>query len=327
MLLAGHEEERMSQDSQPDKTLTIGQLAQLTGIGQHTLRVWERRYDALKVLRLPSGHRRYPHGEVKRLRAVATAIEKGFRTRKVVNNSLDELENLLNPAAANQSTDETDHPDSTLRDTPLILEWVTASRHYDEGYLTAQFYHEWGLRGPLPFLSELAVPFLKEVGQQWEDGDLTISQEHFASEALSDFMGGQWRKLNERNVGGSFVLTTLPDEQHRVGIQMCALITALVGRRVVYLGKNTPVVDSVSAVSRSTSQALGISISISYPVKDALKWILELRKELPEKAHLIIGGAGVGNIPEKKIPEGVSAFTSMEDYFLWLNNSSGTLKC
>ncbi len=325
MLLAEHEEERMSQDSQPDKTLTIGQLAQLTGIGQHTLRVWERRYDALKVLRLPSGHRRYPHEEVKRLRAVASAIDKGYRTRKVVNSTLDELEHLLNPTPENQSPEHLEHPVSTSRDTPLILEWVTASRHYDEGYLTSQFYHEWGLRGPLPFLNELAVPFLKEVGQQWEDGELTVSQEHFASEALSDFLGGQWRKLNERNVGGSFVLTTLPDEQHRVGIQMCALITALAGRRVVYLGKNTPVVDTVSAVNRSTSQALGISISISYPVKDALKWILELRKELPEKVHLIIGGAGVGNIPEKKIPEGVSSFTSIEDYFLWLNNSSGTL--
>lgn len=312
----------MSQDSQQDNTLTIGQLSQLTGIGQHTLRVWERRYDALKVLRLPSGHRRYPHEEVKRLRAVASALDKGFRTRKVVNNSLEELESLLSLPASAQSDAHASHANPTTRDTPLILEWITACRHYDESYLTAQFNHEWGLRGPLPFLSELAVPFLREVGQLWEDGELTVSQEHFASEALCDFLGSQWRKLNERNNGSSFVLTTLPQEQHRVGIQMCAVVTALAGRRVIYLGKDTPVADTVSAVSRSTAQSLAISISISYPPKEAQKWIQQLRQELPEKSGLILGGAGVSNLNLEELPAGVSTFQSIEDYYLWLNRRS-----
>ncbi len=312
----------MSQDSPTDNNLTIGQLSQLTGIGQHTLRVWEKRYDALKVLRLPSGHRRYPHEEVKRLRAVASALEKGFRTRKVVNNSLEELESLLKQTAPVQTGADASHTDSTTRDTPLILEWITASRHYDESYLTAQFDHEWGLRGPLPFLGELAVPFLREVGQLWEDGELTVSQEHFASEALSDFLGTQWRKLNERNNGASFVLTTLPMEQHRVGIQMCAVVTALAGRRVIYLGKDTPVSDTISAVLRSTAQSLAISISISYPAKEAQKWIQELRQALPEKSGLILGGAGVSNLNPEQIPAGVSTFQSIEDYYLWLNRRS-----
>ncbi len=314
------EEDWMSPDTPAEKTLTIGQLSQLTGIGQHTLRVWEKRYDALKVLRLPSGHRRYPHEEIKRLRAVATALDKGYRTRRVVNSSLEELEGLISQSASQASEPHGTEPDTVcLPDTPLILEWVTASRHYDESYLTSQFYHEWGLRGPLPFLNELAVPFLREVGQQWEVGELSVSQEHFASEALSDFLGSQWRKLNERNQSGSFVLTTFPGEQHRVGIQMCALVTALAGRRVIYLGKDTPLSDTVSAVVRSTAQALGISISISYPAKEAHKWIVQLREQLPEKVSLILGGAGIANLSVKKLPEGVETFSAMENYFLWLN--------
>ena len=46
--------------------LSIGELSGLTGIGVHTLRVWEKRYGAPHSQRLPSGHRRYPKEEVPR---------------------------------------------------------------------------------------------------------------------------------------------------------------------------------------------------------------------------------------------------------------------
>ena len=44
--------------------LSIGELSEMTGIGVHTLRVWEKRYGAPHSQRLPSGHRRYPKEEV-----------------------------------------------------------------------------------------------------------------------------------------------------------------------------------------------------------------------------------------------------------------------
>ena len=306
-------------DSTPENALSIGQLSELTGIGQHTLRVWEKRYDALKVIRLPSGHRRYPRDEVKRLRAVAKALDKGFRTRRVVNSSLEELEALFQQPAPGENTHEVNEPVAATNSAPLILEWISAARHFDEVYLTEQFYHEWGLRGPITFLNELATPFLVQVGQQWADGELTISQEHFASERLSDFLGAQWRKINERNGGRQMVLTTLPEEQHRVGLQMGALVTALSGRKVIYLGPNTPVDDTLSAVAKSGAQALGISVSVTYPVKDGRKMIQLFRRKLPEKIVLVVGGAGANALFPNKVPDGIHLFTDMQDYYLWLN--------
>ena len=47
--------------------IAIGELSEMTGIGVHTLRVWEKRYGAPHSQRLPSGHRRYPKEEVPRL--------------------------------------------------------------------------------------------------------------------------------------------------------------------------------------------------------------------------------------------------------------------
>ena len=78
-----------------DKTLGIGELAQLVGVSTHALRVWERRYGAPKPLRRPSGHRRYSMDEVERLRLVAEAMRFGFRAGVVVPATKEELEELI----------------------------------------------------------------------------------------------------------------------------------------------------------------------------------------------------------------------------------------
>jgi len=309
----------MTQELPSESVLTIGQLSQLTGIGQHTLRVWERRYDALKVIRLPSGHRRYPQEEVKRLRAISSVLDKGYRTGRVVNRSMEELEQLLK-TGAEEPVDKNDAGKLVRAiDIPLVLEWISAARHFDENFLTSQYYREWNLRGPLTFLSELAIPFLQLVGEKWETGEVTVSQEHFASEGLYDFFGKQWRLLNEENSGRPYVLTTLPEEKHRMGIQMCALVTALTGKRVVFLGQDTPLADTLLAVEKTDAQGLAIGVSISYPLKVARSHLQDLRKKLPQKTPLILGGAKVRELYPANLPEKVMMFSNFEDYYLWLN--------
>ena len=75
--------------------ISIGELSAVTGIGVHTLRVWEKRYGAPLSKRLPSGHRRYSKKEVARLKAIASAIESGYRASKVATATLEELQSLM----------------------------------------------------------------------------------------------------------------------------------------------------------------------------------------------------------------------------------------
>jgi DICT domain-containing protein len=61
-----------------DETLTIGRLAELTGVQAGTLRMWEQRHGFPRAERLPSGHRRYPAAEVDRVLDVVRARETGL---------------------------------------------------------------------------------------------------------------------------------------------------------------------------------------------------------------------------------------------------------
>ncbi len=58
--------------------LTIGQLAERTGVAVGTLRMWERRYGFPVPERLPSGHRRYPESSIEAVRRVANERAAGM---------------------------------------------------------------------------------------------------------------------------------------------------------------------------------------------------------------------------------------------------------
>jgi MerR family transcriptional regulator, light-induced transcriptional regulator len=59
-------------------TLTIGELAERTGVSEGTLRMWESRHGFPVPARLPSGHRRYQPIDVDRVRVALQARDDGL---------------------------------------------------------------------------------------------------------------------------------------------------------------------------------------------------------------------------------------------------------
>ncbi len=290
--------------------LTIGDLAKLTGIRTHTLRMWERRYGSPKSFRLPSGHRRYSMEEVPRLRAIALALASGYRAGKVVTASLEELERLL---AKTNPESQSESPEAGA-DARLIGEWLDAVSRFDDARLSEGFHSEWGRLGPLNFIRDRAQPFLRDVGLGWEQGALSVGHEHFASERLGDFLGEQWRRLNERKAGPRAVLTTLPGEPHQLGLQMCAVVTTLSAFKVVSLGPDTPIEDIARTVATVDARLLALSVSASTDALAASKGIEKIRKLLAPEVDIALGGRGA---PEHL--EGTRRIDDFSEYLDWLN--------
>ncbi len=280
-----------------DNGLPIGELARLTGISTHTLRVWEKRYGTPVPFRLPSGHRRYPKEEVPRLRAIAKALKKGHRPRKLAKASLSEIESLLNissllpgssPVHSNVAETQTENSRE------LVVEsWIEAVHKFSYQTLDNGFFAEWGKLGGVEFISQCIIPFLAKVGKGWENGELSISQEHFASERLYDFLGSKWRQLNERNDGPKVLMATLPEENHCFGLQMAATVAAIANYRIVYLGSNTPCEEIISAVLKTKSHFLCLSVSSYYDSQKAGRLIAKLRERLDNEISIIAGGQGL----------------------------------
>ena len=77
--------------SQEDRQYGIGAVAKMTGLTDHTIRVWERRYGAVKTQRLPNGRRVYSAADVEKLGILKRLTDQGFSIGQIAGSSVEEL--------------------------------------------------------------------------------------------------------------------------------------------------------------------------------------------------------------------------------------------
>jgi len=312
----------MTKADKMENLISIGELARLTGITTHTLRVWEKRYGTPRSHRLPSGHRRYPKEDVPRLRAIAKALEAGYRASKVVSGTLEELQGLMGlkpfiePKSNPASTEEAEISSNEM----LIESWVKGIHSYDDDSLLQGFHQQWNKVGPLKFIIDCASPLIERIGTGWATGELSIPHEHFATECLSSFLTSKWRQLNSRKDGWTAVFATLPEETHSLGLLMSAVVTSLSNAKIIYLGLNTPLEDIIATAEKNIAELLCISVSSGEKQYEPEDGLLQIRKELGNKIKIVSGGKGtVESLP------GVLKMDDFSKFNDWLGDFESTL--
>lgn len=85
----------MSRKSDDPTLYGIGAVARLTGLTDHTIRVWERRYAAVVAARAPNGRRQYTEADVQKLSLLKLLTDRGVSISGVAGDSIDELQRQL----------------------------------------------------------------------------------------------------------------------------------------------------------------------------------------------------------------------------------------
>jgi len=305
--------------------ISIGELSEMTGIGVHTLRVWEKRYGAPHSQRLPSGHRRYPKEEVSRLKAIANALESGYRASKVVTATMEELQDLMRMAPLQTKLDarltEQDEQNTVAASNKTIIEsWIQLIIAGKDDELFHGFHEQLGRHGPLNFICNFASPLMDRIGKGWENGELTVTNEHFASECMVSFLSEKWRQMNLRKWGPPILITTLPGETYSLGALMCAMVTAATNFKIIYLGVDIPAEDIIDASEKYTPKIITIPISHTFDLVTSEKIIVNLRNKIDKNISIITGGRGSPcNI------KGVSYIHQFDKYYDFLTKSNNQL--
>ena len=74
-----------------EKTFGIGAVARLTGLTDHTIRVWERRYGAIVAERAANGRRVYTGTDIEKLKLLKLLTDHGISIGRMANETVDEL--------------------------------------------------------------------------------------------------------------------------------------------------------------------------------------------------------------------------------------------
>ena len=297
-----------AQSAARSNLIGIGALSKATGIPVETIRTWERRYSFPSPQRTATGHRLYDLHVIEHLQWITRALSMGHRASRMLKLPLDEVRALVVgretvPVVSSRS------PGAAGQD--ILTRWMDAVRDMNEAKLARGFATECARLGALEFVEQRAAPFLAEVGRAWSDGELSVSHEHFATERLRDFLSELWRNLRVPEDAPRALLTTLPGEQHHLGLHLAAVAVSLSGMKVMFLGSSTPVEDLAAAARRERVDAVIVSISTAMPRMVSAALLRALSAELPQSIQLVAGGSGAPrDIPGTHYPTSLSALNA-----------------
>jgi DNA-binding transcriptional MerR regulator len=213
---------------------TMSQVATLTGVKSHTLRVWERRYSFLKPSRTATNIRFYSDAEVRKLLNISILLNNNYRISKINNLREDEFNELI----LNLKFNYTDKFEDDIN--RLILCMIDMNEHAFEQVFQKNVMKN----GLLTTIISLIYPFLNQVGLLWTTNKTIPSQEHFMSNLIRQKIISAIDLLhNPDDSAPRIILFLTEDESHEIGLILASYIAKKSGWRVYYLGQNVPIVN------------------------------------------------------------------------------------
>ena len=273
-------------------------VAQRTGLSPHLIRMWERRYGAVKPERTETGRRVYSDSDIARLSLLRQGTLAGESIGQIAGLPVDDLARLVAESHAGGTTVDADRPANNADARYHYRLCLEAVHNMDSANLELRLLSASVALGQQSFLEQVVEPLLHQTGEDWSDGRLKVAHEHLASAVIRSLLGSMFVSSRTESVGPLLLSTTPAGQIHEFGALMASVTAAAIGWRTAYLGPNLPAEDIAAAAEHQKPDA--IALSIVYPPDDP-RLPIELRKlsrlvgkDLP----LLIGGRASGEYDE-----------------------------
>lgn len=271
-----------------------------TGLSVHTIRVWEKRYGAVRPVRASNNRRLYSEQDVERLGLLQQATAAGHAIGQIARAPLVELRRLVKESSDARPVRRSVSKSAAQDLVPaLTTEALAAIEAFDGVALNTLFDRAAAELGSPGVLQKFMAPLAERVGESWRDGAFKIAHEHFATEHISDFLGKFARPYSE-NVSASHLVVATPTGQlHELGAIIAAAAARSQGWRTTYLGAGLPIHELAGAVRNLQPRA--VALSLVFPPNDAelAKDLMKLRKLLPAECALLVGGRSAAGYKEE----------------------------
>lgn len=295
-----------------DLRYPIRAVAKLTGLSVDTLRAWERRYQAITPDR--NGHGRlYSEADIERLILLRKVVDRGHSISQIAPLPNEQLEALMVRVVTVQSPPKPSLIASTPEKAPAkqspILS-TTALHHdlqtlkmaidrFDYAEIDRELSRLATLVTPRDLLQQILTPLMEEIGERWEQGNLTIAQEHMVSAAIRNLLGTLIRLFTRKQTTTTILFATPSGELHEFGILSAAALAAGGGLGIAYLGIDLPIHEIVEAAKKTAAQVLVLGLKGAVNPQESLTMFRGILRTLPESIELWVGGATAEEIVQE----------------------------
>jgi MerR family transcriptional regulator, light-induced transcriptional regulator len=292
-------------DTDAAATYSIKAVAEATGLTVETLRAWERRYRVIEPQRGAGGHRLYTTHDVSRLRRLRETTARGHPIGKIAHLSNDALSRLL-----------ADHAESADDEAAqaLVERILAAVGRYRLAECDQVMAMAFALMSPFQAVRSVISPALREVGERWHSGEMSIAQERIASNCARRQLIALLHTFNSVAKGAAVVFATLSGERHEIGALMYAMIAASMRVRTFYLGPDLPAEEVARCAVKINAMAAAVSLVNHDQLEATLGQLDTLRRHLPDKVEIWLGGPALGEIDEAALPPWTVRMTEPGDF-------------
>jgi MerR family transcriptional regulator, light-induced transcriptional regulator len=254
--------------------LRIGELSRRSGVSPELLRAWERRYGLLRPTRSPGGLRLYSADDLSRVREMQQHLAGGLAAAEAA-------------ALAASSADEQVAPSPRLPATARA-ELAAALDAFDEPRAQSTLDQLLSEATVERVLTDVILPFLEELGERWQRGEVSVAQEHFSTSVLRGRLLGLARGWG-RGLGPEALLACVPGERHELGLMAFGLALRSHGWRIAYLGSDTPL-ETINEAADALEPSL---VVLSAVTSDRVHAALPQVQALASRYRVALGGDGV----------------------------------
>ena len=263
-----------------------------TGLSAHTIRVWEKRYQAVVPGRTATNRRLYSDADITRLQWLQRAVQAGQTIGRIAQLPTTELVKLVG----------SDHTAAPLVQRPVIGEGeVNDPREFlERALIEVQRLDSVSLQDQLVrasialsqghLLEEVVQALMERVGQLWREGNLGAAHEHMASAVVRNLIGNLQTSYHVSGAAPHAIATTPAGQLHELGALLASIVTMSEGWNATFLGPNLPAEEIAGAAARKGAKA--ILLSITYPDDDPRLGgeLVNLRRMLGDEIALLAGG-------------------------------------
>jgi MerR family transcriptional regulator, light-induced transcriptional regulator len=259
---------------------SINDLEKITGIKAHTIRMWEKRYNAIQPGRTATNIRYYKDCDLKKLLNISTLNKHGIKISHIIKMCQEEVnEKMLE--ISNTITDYESYINS------LIVAMIELNEDSFEKILSNALIKI----GFEKTVTHVLYPFLEKTGVLWLIGTINPAQEHFIvnliRQKLIVAIDGL-EKVNNEN-SKTFLLFLPENELHELGLLFYTYLIKKKGHQVIYLGQSVPFNDLIDVLKIRNANYLFTYFVAGFAAEDIPAYFSRLATEFPDKKIFITG--------------------------------------
>jgi MerR family transcriptional regulator, light-induced transcriptional regulator len=265
----------------PTGFLRIGELSRRLGVSDHVLRAWERRYGLLSPVRSAGGFRLYSEPDLRRVRRMQVHLAQGLSPAEAARAAIDEERAAPPTAKIDGGRRRSGGPAQAAR------EFATALDTHDEPAAQAILDALLSTLTIETVVRDVVLPYLRELGERWERGDIGVADEHFASNVIRGRLAGLARGWGHGH-GPRALLACMPGELHDMALLAFGVVLNRNGWRISYLGADTPLDDLLQTAQAMRPDLVVVTATTGERFDDVIADLSRLAVLAP----LALGGAG-----------------------------------